>query len=212
MRRTSRKLGGLPGPHDGAVAAPEPVTRIAAEAGLERVARDIANRRPEVVVVPNFAGAKARTEDMAVTFQQLVVALRVDAIQELHAEREVGLRCVHDEVVVGSHQDVRPADPLETPDDASHEIEEEHATVVVDEEVSLVDRSRRDVVDAGDGRAQLPHAPTLDAASNERASPRNSSRFRYTFEPELQAPRLNVRRMCAAIATRYVTEPATSTG
>jgi hypothetical protein len=75
---------------------------------------------------------------VAVAAGELVGALSIDAVHELHAAREVRVRRVDDEVVVRPHQHVRPANPVEASDDTRDEVEKEHAEVIVREEVALV--------------------------------------------------------------------------
>src|SRR5215468_1787600 len=96
-------------------AAPGPVRGSCAEARTNRVQQDVVACALEVVLAFDHTRAIATGEKVAVPGVALVEALRIDAVEPLHARGEVGNGAAKDHVVVRSHQTDRvelPRAPL----------------------------------------------------------------------------------------------------
>jgi hypothetical protein len=81
------------------------------------VAQDVLDRPLVVLVVADHPAREARSEDVSVPAVAGVEALRVDAVQVLHAGREPLRRRLDDQVVVGAHEAERVALPPVARDD-----------------------------------------------------------------------------------------------
>jgi hypothetical protein len=123
-------------------------------------------------------GGEAVAEEVAAALVAAVEALRVDAVQTLHALGEAAELRLDDDVVVVRHQAEDVAAPLVTRDHVGEEAQEEAAFVVVQEDRGTGYSTHRHVVDAGI-RELAPRAPrhaaTLAAFAIAHASRRASS-------------------------------------
>jgi hypothetical protein len=104
---------------------------------------------------------------MAAAAVPSVEALCVDAIQLSHSNREVGLRCFDQQVVVVAHQAVGVAEPGEAVDDAGERCEEGGPVVGVEIDVLASVAARDQVVETiGDDDSQgTRHARNLGSTA-----------------------------------------------
>jgi hypothetical protein len=119
-----------------------------AEPGCDRVDNDVAARLAEVGLVLDDAGGEAVAEDVAVAVVAFVVVTGIALVQALHAGREVGLRRLEDEVVVGAHEAERLHVPLKAFDHVEQDQEEGAVVVNVAEQGGVGDSATGRVVEA----------------------------------------------------------------
>jgi hypothetical protein len=128
-------------------AAPRPLLGVVAEAGANRVVQDVLDGVRQVVVVPCDPGREPVAEEVSAPAVSLVEALGVDAVQAVHAVRELRQRRLHDEVVVRAHEAEDVDAPALAFDDLAEEPEERRAVAVVAIDEVLRDAARRDLKD-----------------------------------------------------------------
>jgi hypothetical protein len=104
---------------------------VVAEAGGHGVGEDVRDGALVVLVGVEDACVEASAEEVAVARVAAVEALRVRAVQPLHAVGEVGSRRVDDEVVVRVHEAEGVAAPAVALDRLGQQFEEEDAVVVI---------------------------------------------------------------------------------
>jgi hypothetical protein len=142
---------------------PAPVGDALAEAGADRVLEHVATD-PEVVVLRlDHLRPEPSLEDMSDLIVARVERHRVEPVEVVHALGDVGVRRLHDEVVVVRHQAVRVDAPSTRPRHLEQETGEELAVVVAAVDGRAADASRHDVVDpVSNARSrESRHAPTV---------------------------------------------------
>jgi hypothetical protein len=142
---------------------PRPLRDGAADAGADRVLEHVA-ADPEVVVLRlDHLRPEPSLEDVARLVVPVVERHRVDAVEVVHALRDVRVRRLHDQVVVGRHQAVGVDRPPAPAGDLAEESQKELAVVVAAVDRRPADAARDDVVDpVRDARtAEAGHAPTV---------------------------------------------------
>jgi hypothetical protein len=129
-------------------AAPGPLFGVRAEAGADRVVKDVVEGRGEVLVAVDGAGGVAVAEEVTPAFVASVEHQRVDPVEPMHPSgHRVDGRLEH-EVIVGRHQAVRVELPLEAVDAVPEKRQEARPVEPVAEHRPVVDAERRDVEDA----------------------------------------------------------------
>jgi hypothetical protein len=118
---------------------------MVAEAGGHGVGEDVRDGVLVVLVGVEHACLEAGAEEVAVAGVAAVEALRVRAVQPLHAVGEVGARGVDDKVVVRVHEAEGVAVPAVALDRLAQQFEEEDAVVVILEQALGEDGVRGDV-------------------------------------------------------------------
>jgi hypothetical protein len=118
---------------------------VVAEPGGHGVGEDVGDGCLEVLVGVEHAGAEAGAEEVAVAGVAAVEALRVRAVQPLHAVGEVGSRRVDDEVVVRVHEAEGVTAPAVALDRLGQQLEEEDAVGLVLEQTLREDGMCGDV-------------------------------------------------------------------
>jgi hypothetical protein len=123
-----------------------------------------------MVLALDCAGLEAALEQMSDAALPVVEVRRIEAVEELHSLRELGLAALDHEVVVVAHQAVRMALPPEPADDAVEQQQEHEAICGVEEDHPPVDAARSDVpVAVRERRAERPgHASTLRPTGGDR--------------------------------------------
>jgi hypothetical protein len=147
------------------IVIPPSTPRPAAEAEARRVVEDVGEHVSEVTLVGRHARLEAALEEMPAPVVAAVEAHRVEAVQPLHAPRELGLRRLDQdvEVVVEQVPDVdRPAEPRL---DLHEQLPPRLAVEVVEHDRPLLDAPADDVVPGGTGqlRARNPRHPATVA-------------------------------------------------
>jgi len=144
-------------------AVPAPIPDPLAEAGADRILQDVA-ADPEVVVLRlDHLRPEPSLEDMAHLSVARVERHRVEAVEGVHAFGDVGVRRLHDEVVMVRHQAVRVNGPASRTRHLAEELAEELAVVVTAVDRRAADAPRHHVVDpVMDARPrESRHAPTV---------------------------------------------------
>jgi len=109
---------------------PGPVSDRVANPRAYGVLDDVAARRAEVVLAFDRPGGEAACEERPETPVTLVEGLCVAAERPLQPARQLGLRGVKDEVVVGRHQAERVNSPAVALD-AEEDLREKRAAISV---------------------------------------------------------------------------------
>ncbi|HWH05378.1 MAG TPA: hypothetical protein VNT23_02940 [Gaiellaceae bacterium] len=115
------------------------------ESRTNGVVEDVLDRGGELPLRLDRPAGEAVAPQVAPAAVSAVEALRVDAVQALHAERELLARALQHEVVVVAHQAERVHRPRATLDDLAEQREEREPVVVGEEHEALLDAARRDV-------------------------------------------------------------------
>src|SRR5215831_2972123 len=114
----------------------------------------------------DYLAAKPTFEQMTFVALPPVEPLRVDAVQPMHATRDVCVGRLHEKVIVVRHQAVRMAAPFQRGNDLFKQLQESESVARVREDCFLAIPAGRYVVDrAWELRARRArHVPTVAAA------------------------------------------------
>ena len=88
----------------------------------------------------------AKNKDLTPNRIQPVDSLREDTVDVPHASRQIGARCLDNEVVVVGHQAVGVADPRESSDDLAQELEKSRPIGISEEDPASIIAATGDVV------------------------------------------------------------------
>lgn len=128
-----------------AEARPGPVGRVLAQAGADRIERDVAKGFFELIIALDRGRAKPALEEMAVNGVAIVEFPRVSAVELMHSRGErLVLRFDH-QVKVVRHQAVRDVAPTSEANDAIEQSDEQLPVKVVLVERLATVSARRDV-------------------------------------------------------------------
>jgi len=87
-------------------------------------------------------------EEMSISIVPLIEKLRVAAVQQLHAEGQLWLHRLDDQVVVARHQAVRMAGPVVPSDHRAQQRQERFPVNIVEEDLAMIGATIGDVKDA----------------------------------------------------------------
>lgn len=145
------------------IAAPAPLTWLAAESRSNRVEGDVARDLEEVRVVLDQDGVEASLEEVPAGRMDVVESLRVSAVEALHANREISIPRLDEKVVVVWHQTVGMAAPAEPGGHVADHRQEPAVVAIVNEDGLLPVAPGSHVVQAaGDDYAWgSRHSPSI---------------------------------------------------
>jgi hypothetical protein len=118
-----------------------------------------------VLLVTDHLGVESLLVQVADAFVSLVEALRVDAVEAVHAERDVVERPLDDEVKVVRQEAVDVEPPAEAGRRSGQQPKPAPPVDVVDDDGHLRDAANREVVSAGgrqNATRQTSHAETVE--------------------------------------------------
>jgi co-chaperonin GroES (HSP10) len=147
---------------------PRPVVGEAGEPGLDGVLEDVFERVGVLLVALDGLRVVAAAEHVVAEAPPVVEPARVAPVEVAHAEIEVGLRRLDDEVVVRSEEADRVLAPAVAAQDAAQEVQEDTAVVVVEEDEPAAVADGRDVVVGAGGEvaAGAAHGTTVAAPTH----------------------------------------------
>jgi hypothetical protein len=154
--------------------SPAPLLGPPGEPVVDRIVQHVLDRGFVLLLGFDQLRPEAPPEDMVLPAVPFVEGACVAAVEVAHPVREVRTGCLHYQVVVVAHQagdvDAPPVSAL----DPSHDVGEDHAVPVVQDDRSLVVAARRDVViRAGLERSKWPSHPIFEGSGADiHRSPR----------------------------------------
>jgi hypothetical protein len=153
---------------------PRPVGGVPGEARPDRVLEHVFERIDVVLFGFDQLRVVAPAEHVVTEAPAMVEAARVPAVEVAHAEGEIRLGCLHDEVVVRSEEAVRVEAPAVAARDATEDVDEDAAIVVVEEDEGTTVAHRRDVVvgTGGEVPARAAHGSTVATRGGRKRVPR----------------------------------------
>ena len=119
-----------------AVAAPSPIASTAHHIGTNRIEYDIASQLKQVALLLDYDRLEAAPHKMTKPRMLSVEPLGIDTIEMPHASGKIGLRRLNKEMVVIGHQAVGVADPAETVDCGSKDLQKTQPISVVKKDLS----------------------------------------------------------------------------
>jgi hypothetical protein len=136
------------------------------ETSPNRIENDIAAHFPQISISIDHLGTEPPLKHMTTALMPAIESLRVDAVQVAHRQREIGLGCLEEQVIVVAHEAVGVTKDTITSHRGGQHDEKARAIVVVLKNAAMVVPTSRNVVDpAGKLQAERSrHEPTLPSA------------------------------------------------
>src|SRR5665213_1363046 len=155
-----------------AVAAPRPLLRRVAEAGLAGISGDVAERREQVSLGLDALGPEPAVDDMATQPVSCIEAGCVADIEVLHADRQRRVGGLDEQVIVRVEEGDADARPAKAGEGLGELGDEQHAVDLVLEEDARPHRVRPDVKETGQCVAFLAgHRPRVAGPNGRRQCP-----------------------------------------
>jgi hypothetical protein len=126
-------------------AIPRPLVSPVTQSRSNRVLQHVMTSPHEIALLFDQKGAEARFEQVSSAFVPFVEALRIVAVEAMHAAGEPVSGCLDYQVVMRGHQAVRVTGPLKSHAGSGHLLNEEGSVLVVSEERLSANRSSRDM-------------------------------------------------------------------
>jgi hypothetical protein len=127
------------------IAAPAPLASMRDQPGPDGVEHNVARKLEQVGFSLHQDSLEASLKEMSAAVVPAIEVLRVAAIEPVHATREVGLGCLHDEVIVVGHQDKGEQLPSEAHNGLAQHLNEPFTIVIVAEDVPALVSARSEV-------------------------------------------------------------------